>query len=67
MPPLRALSSLAVEQLDLAAADRAARGNLVDATVPGDRAALVGPDGELVAVAERSGASWQPRTVLRDA
>lgn len=67
MPSLRALSSLAVEPLDVSAADRAARGNLVDATVPGDRAALVGPNGELVAVAERSGASWQPRTVLRDA
>lgn len=64
--PLGALSSLAVEQLDVAGADRAARGNLVDATVAGDRAALVGPNGELVAVAERSGTSWQPRTVLRD-
>jgi tRNA pseudouridine55 synthase len=67
IPALRALSSLAVEQLDAAGADRAARGNLVDATVTGDRAALLGPNGELVAVAERSGASWQPRTVLRDA
>jgi len=67
LPPLRALTSLAVEQLDTAAADRAARGNVVDATVAGDRAALLGPNGELVAVAERSGAGWQPRTVLRDA
>jgi tRNA pseudouridine55 synthase len=67
MPSLRALSTLAVEQLDVAGAERAARGNLVDATVAGDRAALVGPNGELVAVAERSGSSWQPRTVLRDA
>ena len=30
-------------------------------------AALVGPAGELVAVAERSGASWQPRVVIPDA
>jgi len=67
LPPLQALTSLAVEQLDAASADRAARGNLVDATVVGDRAALVGPNGELVAVAVRSGTSWQPRTVLRDA
>lgn len=67
LAPLRALSSLAVEELDAAGADRAARGNLVDATVAGDRAALLGPNGELIAVAERSGSSWQPRTVLRDA
>ena len=67
LPPLRALSSLAIERLDAANAERAARGNLVDATVDGSRAALLGPNDELVAVAERSGASWQPRTVLRDA
>jgi tRNA pseudouridine55 synthase len=67
LAPLRALSSLAVENLDAAGADRAARGNPVDATVAGDRAALLGPNGELIAVAERSGSSWQPRTVLRDA
>jgi tRNA pseudouridine55 synthase len=67
LPPLQALSSLAVEQLDASAAERAARGNPVDATVAGDRAALLGPNGELVAVAERDGTRWQPRTVLRDA
>jgi tRNA pseudouridine55 synthase len=67
LAPLRALSSLAVEQLDAPGADRAARGSLVDATVAGNRAALLGPNGELIAVAERSGSSWQPRTVLRDA
>ena len=67
LAPLHALTSLAVEQLDAADADRAARGNLIDATVVGDRAALVGPNGELIAVAVRSGTSWQPRTVLRDA
>ena len=67
LPALRGLSSLAVQRLDAAGADRAARGNLVDATVEGSRAALLGPNDELVAVAERSGGSWQPRTVLRDA
>ena len=67
LPPMRALSSLAVEQLDPLAAERVTRGNPVDATVPGDRAALIGPNGELVAVAERDGTRWQPRTVLRDA
>ena len=64
---LRALGSLAVERLDAAGVDRVARGNLIDATVAGQRAALVGPNDELIAVAERSGSSWQPRTVLRDA
>jgi tRNA pseudouridine55 synthase len=67
LPALDALTSLAVEHLDAAGAERVARGNLVGATVAGDRAALVGPNGELVAVAVRSGESWQPRTVLRDA
>jgi hypothetical protein len=67
LPPLRALTSLAIEQLDAAGADRVARGNVVEATVAGDRAALVGPNGELVAVAVRAGETWQPRTVLRDA
>lgn len=67
VPPLRALTSLAVERLDAAGVERVARGGLVEATVDGNRAALLGPNDELVAVAERSGASWQPRTVLRDA
>jgi tRNA pseudouridine55 synthase len=67
LPALRALSSLAVEELDADGAERATRGNLVNATVAGERAALLGPNGDLIAVAERSGASWQPRTVLRDA
>jgi tRNA pseudouridine55 synthase len=65
--PMRALSSLAVERLNEVTAGRAASGGLVDATVDGDRAALLGPNGDLIAVAERSGSSWQPRTVLRDA
>ena len=67
LPALRALTSLAVEELDAVGAERATRGNLVDATVAGNRAALLGPNGDLIAVAERSGSSWQPRTVLRDA
>lgn len=67
LSPMRALSSLAIEQLDALGAERAARGNLVDATVAGNRAVLLGPNGDLLAVAERAGSSWQPRTVLRDA
>jgi tRNA pseudouridine55 synthase len=67
LPPLRALGSLAVEVLDDARLQRALRGGMVDATVAGPRAALLAPNGELVAVAVREGESWQPRTVLRDA
>ena len=67
LPPLRALGSLAVEVLDEARLLRALRGGMVDATVAGARAALLAPNGDLVAVAVREGESWQPRTVLRDA
>jgi tRNA pseudouridine55 synthase len=67
LPPLRALGSLAVEVLDDARVQRTLRGGLIAATVPGPRAALVAPNGDLVAVAVREGESWQPRTVLRDA
>jgi hypothetical protein len=64
---LHALGSLAVERLDDARLQRALRGGTVDATVDGPRAALLAPNGELIAVAVREGTSWQPRTVLRDA
>lgn len=67
LPPLRALGSLAVEVLDDTRLERALCGGTVHATVPGPRAALLAPNGELVAVAVREGESWQPRTVLRDA
>jgi tRNA pseudouridine55 synthase len=67
LPPLRALGSLAVEVLDDARLQRALRGGAVEATVAGPRAALLAPNGELVAVAVRDGERWQPRTVLRDA
>jgi tRNA pseudouridine55 synthase len=67
LPALRALGTLAVERLDAAGVDRVSHGHLIDATVSGERAALVGPNDELIAVAERSGSSWQPRTVLRHA
>jgi tRNA pseudouridine55 synthase len=67
LPPLRALGSLAVEVLDDTRMQRALRGGMVDATVAGPQAALLAPNGELIAVAVREGTSWQPRTVLRDA
>lgn len=67
LPPLRALGTLAVEVLDDTGLRRALHGGAVDATVAGATAALLAPNGELVAVAVREGRSWHPRTVLRDA
>ena len=66
-PPLEALRSLAVDELDGAALRLVLHGNAVPARVPGQRAALVDGARELVAVADRDGASWRPRVVLRDA
>jgi tRNA pseudouridine55 synthase len=66
-PPLEALGSLSVETLDEDAVRRVTRGMSVPAHAPGERAALVDETRDVVAVAERQGASWQPRVVLRDA
>jgi tRNA pseudouridine55 synthase len=68
-PPREAIPSLAAGTVDAEAIARIARGMAVDAAVPpgADRAALTDAEGELVAIAERSGERWQPRVVLRDA
>lgn len=66
-PPLDALGSLPVEPLDEDGVRRVARGMAVPAFAEGERAALVDQSREVVAVAERRGATWQPRVVLRDA
>jgi tRNA pseudouridine55 synthase len=66
-PLLDALGALPVETLDVAGVGRVARGMTVPARAGGDRVALVDEARQLVAVAERSGESWQPRVVLRDA
>jgi tRNA pseudouridine55 synthase len=65
-PPLEAVRSLPVERLDGGAVARVARGMAVRASVDGPRAALVDASGALIAVAERSADSWQPRVVLCD-
>jgi tRNA pseudouridine55 synthase len=65
-PPLSALPSLPIERLHAGAVACVARGQRVDATVPGDRAALVDETGALVALGERDEDRWQPRVVLRD-
>ena len=68
-PAREAIPSLATGTVDASAIERIAHGMAVDAALPSgaDRAALTDADGELVAIAERSGARWQPRVVLRDA
>lgn len=66
-PPLDALGSLSLETLDEDAIRRVTRGMPVPAHTAGERAVLVDEAHEVVAVAERQGASWQPRVVLRDA
>lgn len=63
--PLPVLSSLTPVQLADDELVRVVQGNVVPATVEGTRAALLAPNGDLVAVAERRGNVWQPRTVLR--
>jgi tRNA pseudouridine55 synthase len=66
LPPLAAFPSLPVQPLDALATDRVARGMPVDATLAGERAALVDAGGQLLAIGERSGEYWQPRVVMRD-
>jgi tRNA pseudouridine55 synthase len=43
---------------------RVSHGNPIASTVSGDRAALTTDDGQLVAIAIRVGANWQPSTVF---
>jgi tRNA pseudouridine55 synthase len=64
-PALDAVRSLPVERLDEAALARVMHGQVVSATVDGERAALVDAGGALVAIGERSGVCWQPRAVMR--
>lgn len=72
LPPIEAVRSLPRERLDEASLTLVATGRPIEATVAGDRAALVDSAGALVAVAARTEGRdgvelWQPRLVLRDA
>jgi tRNA pseudouridine55 synthase len=58
------IASMPSQVLSPEDAARVGHGNSVAATVAGDRIALLGPDGLLVAIASRAGGSWQPSTVL---
>lgn len=62
-----AISSLPTQSLSGDEVGRVAHGNPVGATVAGDRAALIGDDGKLAAIAVRAGDSWQPTTVFSNA
>lgn len=65
-PPLAAVPELPTEHLEADAALGVAHGRPTLATVPGDWAALVRDDTELVAIAERANNLWLPRVVLVD-
>lgn len=62
-----ALGDLPREVLDDEGVRRVRHGMMIDATVAGVRAALVDPQGELVAVAGRDGDRWHPDVVLATA
>ncbi len=66
--PLASLSELATQPLTSDAMNALRTGRQIAATVVGERAALVAPDGRVVGVAERVSAPigdrWQPRVVL---
>jgi tRNA pseudouridine55 synthase len=64
LPARAAVPGLPTEQLTDLDARRVAHGQAVPASSIGDRAALVGADGALLAIADREGDSWQPRLVL---
>jgi tRNA pseudouridine55 synthase len=67
-PSLEALAGIALQRLAPADVTRVVRGQEVEATIAGDRAALLAGDAEtLVAFAERRGDRWQPRVVMRPA
>lgn len=63
-PLIDALVGWTRERLGEDDARRASHGMAVTATVPGDRALLLEPDGSILAVAARRGEEWHPEVVL---
>jgi tRNA pseudouridine55 synthase len=61
-----AISSLPTQSLTRDETGRVTHGNPVIATVAGDRAALIGADGTLAAIAIRAGDAWQPTAVFQN-
>lgn len=67
LPPVAAVPSLPVVSLDPDSVRQVRQGRDVPAPAPGaERAALVDHGGALVAIAQRTGDRWHPRTVLAD-
>jgi tRNA pseudouridine55 synthase len=67
LAPLKsAIPSVVERVLDASELGRVSHGNAIDARDESGRVALVGDDGELVAIAEREGMQLRPRLVLRD-
>lgn len=66
-PVVEALGGLPQERLDADDARRISHGMAVLAHQPGERAALLGAGGELLAVAHRDQDRWQPDVVLAGA
>jgi tRNA pseudouridine55 synthase len=66
-PAVDAIPDLPRVRLDDAAVTRAVQGRVVPGEDAGEHAALVGPDGVLVAVAERAPDGWHPRVVVAHA
>ncbi len=66
-PVVEALGVLPRQQLDADDARRVSHGMAVPARQPGERAALLGAGGELLAVAHRDQERWQPDVVLASA
>ena len=59
-----AIASMPRQSLGFAEAARVSHGNPVAASVEGERAALLDPNGRLAAIAVRVGENWQPSTVF---
>lgn len=59
-----AVASWPAQVLSADETGRVAHGNPVAATIEGERAALIAQNGQLAAIAARSGESWQPTTVF---
>ena len=65
LPMRDAVPALPTEQLDDAALTQITHGRPVAASVDAQLAALLDREGTLVAIAERLGAAWHPKLVLR--
>jgi tRNA pseudouridine55 synthase len=62
-----AIPDLPTQSLDGDALRRVVHGNPIESRVSGGRAALLDPEGELVAIAENEAGTLQPKAVFRDA